>query len=103
LPKVPATIIVNCDGNAWGNKDLPERYAKFGANGINLEQGLKAGAYKGKVWGAVGDGMHKTTRYGESDDVLEARKQSLGVVFRNWHPGPLVSGYLQSSKTKSTD
>ena len=27
------------------------------------------------------------TRYGENE--VSPRKDSLGVVFRNWHPGPL--------------
>ena len=92
LPKSPATLIFNCDGDAWGGNRLAERYAKFGANGINLDPGLKAsGIYGGKVWGAVGDGRHNTTRYGEDPSVTEERRKSLGVVFRNWHPGPLVS------------
>ena len=69
-----------------------DKYAKFGANSLNLEDGLKQGAYKGKVWGEVGDGIHQTTRYGESAN--EARKSSLGVVFRNWHPGPLGLQYI---------
>ncbi len=39
-------------------------------------------------WGAVGDGLHNATRYGELEtDAL--RKESTGVVFRNWHLGPL--------------
>ena len=32
--------------------------------------------------------MHNTTRYGELESDQE-RRNSLGVVFRNWHPGPL--------------
>jgi len=35
----------------------------------------------------VGDGMHNTTRYGETEPT--ERRDSLGVFFRNWHPGPL--------------
>jgi hypothetical protein len=31
----------------------------------------------------VGDGYHNTTRYGELEDD-EGRKNSLGVVMRNW-------------------
>ncbi|KAL7540797.1 hypothetical protein ACHAWF_006788 [Thalassiosira exigua] len=68
------------------------------------------------AWGHVGDGYHNTTvslwvsssrcpfarsvhsnsstlqstskRYGETEDDPD-RKKSLGVVMRNWHPGPL--------------
>jgi hypothetical protein len=94
LPKAPATIIFNCDNNAWGRPNLAETYSKWGANGINLEAGLKAGPYKGKEWGAIGDGVHDTTRYGEGPDVSDTRKKSLGVVFRNWHPGPLGLQYV---------
>jgi hypothetical protein len=90
LPKSPATIIFNCDNNPWSRSDLQDKYAKWGANSLTLDSGLLAnGVYKGKVWGAIGDGMHTTTRYGANES--EARQKSLGVVFRNWHPGPLVS------------
>ena len=36
-----------------------------------------------------GDGYHNTTRYGEALDDGDPRKESLGTVYRNWHPGPL--------------
>lgn len=39
-------------------------------------------------WGHVGDGYHNVTRYGENE--TGERKESLGVVMRNWHPGPLA-------------
>jgi hypothetical protein len=44
--------------------------------------------YKDPGWGGVGDGLHTTTRYGKTDEG-GAREKSLGVVWRNWHPGPL--------------
>lgn len=44
--------------------------------------------YQGKKWGEVGDGMHNITRYGEKETDAY-RRASLGVVWRNWHPGPL--------------
>ena len=45
--------------------------------------------------------MHVTTRYGEHDipeplgsdasaAEIEARRKSLGVLFRNWHPGNFI-------------
>jgi hypothetical protein len=37
-------------------------------------------------WGYVGDGYHNTTRYGELEED-EGRRDSLGVLLRNWHPG----------------
>jgi hypothetical protein len=77
-----------------------DAYAAWGVQGICLESGIKTIGYPGKKWGAIGDGKHTTTRYGEdavppplpSDAkpaVIAARKKSLGVLFRNWHPGPL--------------
>ena len=71
------------------HKRVFEAHAKDGMNALCLEKGLKSGGkYNGKVWGHVGDGHHNTTRYGELEESPE-RKNSLGVVFRNWHPGPL--------------
>jgi hypothetical protein len=49
---------------------------------------LKHGMVKTPGWGEVGDGVgHTTTRYGETEN--DARKKSLGVFYRNWHPGPM--------------
>ena len=68
---------------------LFKQYAYLGANAFCLEAALYAGRqYPGKVWGHVGDGYHNTTRYGEVEPNSE-RRDSLGVLFRNWHPGPL--------------
>lgn len=67
---------------------LFQLYGKFGVNMLCLQNGItRFAGYAGKKWGAVGDGMHETTRYGESE--TPARRRSLGVTFRNWHPGPL--------------
>lgn len=92
LVKGAATIIFNCGGDAWASKELEEKWAPYGSNSINLEEGLKQGVYKGREWGAVGDGLHTTTRYGEAAEPQ--RKKSLGVVFRNWHAGPLGFQYV---------
>lgn len=43
------------------------------------------------AWGEVGDGLHSTTRYAVNES--DARKKSLGVMNRNWHPGPLAFQY----------
>ncbi len=69
---------------------LLDRYGEYGANVLCMERGIRAAGYPGKKWGVVGDTIHDTTRYGESADVGEERRRSLGVVFRNWHPGPLL-------------
>jgi hypothetical protein len=69
-------------------------FAAYESTGFNafclvlaIEDALGAES-PGKKWGAVGDGLHNATRYGELEtDPL--RKDSTGVMFRNWHPGPL--------------
>jgi len=70
--------------------ELLDAYGKFGANILCMERGIKAAGYPGKKWGVVGDTIHETVRYGEGPGVSEERRKSLGVVFRNWHPGPLL-------------
>ena len=45
----------------------------------------------GPEWGKVGDAFgHNTTREGEAAGVSSKRRESLGVLWRNWHPGPLL-------------
>merc|ERR1712079_935000 len=74
----------------FGPTDMFNKYAKFGMNVVCMQNGLKLSCrWAKKVWGQVGDGFHNTTRYGELPNVSMDRKKSLGVVFRNWHPGPL--------------
>lgn len=74
-------------------------YAKYGFNAYLQERHLSLnGKFLGKIWGQEGDGLHNTTRKGESlfnminnenfEDVMD-EVHSQGVVFRNWHPGPL--------------
>lgn len=77
------------DGN---NQRLFKLYgARFGFQAVCLQGALyQIPGYSGKHWGQVGDGLHNITRYGDQDPSLGAeRKKSLGVVWRNWHPGPL--------------
>ncbi|GBG31664.1 Hypothetical Protein FCC1311_078892 [Hondaea fermentalgiana] len=98
LPKHPVPQIWNTGpGSCYGDSPLPKAYAKFGFTYLCLEKGLKSGGiYPGKKWGVVGDGYHNTTRYGEKLDD-EERRNSLGVVFRNWHPGPLGFQYISDA------
>eukprot|EP00041_Stephanoeca_diplocostata_P008182 m.118482 g.118482 ORF g.118482 m.118482 type:complete len:566 (-) comp17208_c0_seq1:120-1817(-) len=81
--------------------DLFDRYSKYGYNINCMTRGVEKIGYKKGVtglgkrvrrgsssfWGAIGDGMHNVTRYGSNEP--EPRRSSLGVMFRNWHPGPL--------------
>lgn len=96
-PRQPPLHIINVGGRR-GIKCMKEtlfaKYFKdYGLNGICLEYGLfKNPKYQGKQWGHIGDGSHFHTRYCETCE--KDRKDSTGVVFRNWHPGPLGFQYL---------
>ncbi|GAB5367333.1 hypothetical protein AAMO2058_001221300 [Amorphochlora amoebiformis] len=68
---------------------LFEVYGKYGLNIACLQKGISKEGFPKKEWGRIGDGTHTTTRYGEFSNVTDARRKSLGVAFRNWHPGPL--------------
>ena len=72
------------------DRELLDRYARYGANILCMERGLKKAGFHGREWGVVGDTLHDTTRYGEDPAIDPARRRSLGVVFRDWHPGPLL-------------
>jgi hypothetical protein len=93
MPRSPALHIMNTDdlksdeecGRAFGTPRMFEAYAQYGANAVCLQTGLLlSGKWQGQVWGEVGDGLHTTTRYGEHVNVTQSRRQSLGVMFRNW-------------------
>ena len=104
LPRQPPVHILNT--GTWNNdaneKELINYYAKYGFNAFYQRTGFLNGGHDYQSeksrekdpfdrfsWGFQGDGYHNTTRYGEFE-VDEARKASLGVVMRNWHPGPLA-------------
>ncbi|KAL7527827.1 hypothetical protein ACHAXR_002152, partial [Thalassiosira sp. AJA248-18] len=105
LPKQPPVHIFNTGvapaGVGSPDSDLARIYAEYGFNAFYMRTGFNYGghdydseknrekdAFDRFSWGYVGDGYHNTTRYGELEDD-EARKTSLGVVMRNWHPGPM--------------
>ena len=99
LPKQPVVHIFNTgvspkDDNQY--RQLTSYYAKYGLNHFFMRSGFENGGHDyaserdretdpfdrfGR--GFVGDGYHNTTRYGELEDD-EGRKNSLGVVMRNW-------------------
>ena len=76
MENAPVPILMNA--GSGGRDYLYKEYGKFGYNIIYLEKALKKHYNFKRAWGAIGDGMHNTTRYGAD-----------GVMFRNWHPGPL--------------
>ena len=99
LPKQPIVHIFNTgvlpkDNNQY--RQLTSYYAKYGLNHFFMKSGFENGGHDyaserdretdpfdrfGR--GYVGDGYHNTTRYGELEDDV-GRKDSLGVVMRNW-------------------
>ena len=101
MPKQPPVHVINVEGAtaaAEDEKELQAHYAKYGYNAFYMRYALREGGYDYNTdsengidrfgWGYVGDGYHNTTRYGELE-TDEGRRDSLGVVLRNWHPGPL--------------
>lgn len=103
LPKQSIVHILNTGSlpSPGQYNQLTNYYAKYGYNHFYMKSGFENGGYDYASerdretdpidrfgWGYVGDGYHNTTRYGELEDN-DARKETLGVVMRNWHPGPL--------------
>jgi hypothetical protein len=94
MEKSPIPLIINTGEGTHLTASIDTLLRKYGAYGFNklyMQRGLKrhVSPYPATKWGRIGDGVHTTTRYGEviSDPV---RRDSLGVEFRNWHPGPLL-------------
>eukprot|EP00581_Thalassiosira_minuscula_P011914 CAMPEP_0183726316 /NCGR_PEP_ID=MMETSP0737-20130205/23048_1 /TAXON_ID=385413 /ORGANISM="Thalassiosira miniscula, Strain CCMP1093" /LENGTH=661 /DNA_ID=CAMNT_0025957633 /DNA_START=7 /DNA_END=1992 /DNA_ORIENTATION=- len=102
LPKQPPLHIFNTGKLDKGmDGELTKHYAKYAFNSFYMSTAFRNGGYdydaektreKDPIdrfgWGVQGDGYHDTTRYGENEQD-EARKASLGVNMRNWHPGPM--------------
>jgi len=112
LPKQPLVHVFNT-GELPGNRNsdeykLTEYYAKYGYNALYMQSGMQFGGHDYAAekrngvdrfsWGHVGDGYHDVVRYGEKEEN-ELRKESLGVVMRNWHPGPLAFQFTADAFT----
>jgi hypothetical protein len=80
----------NCSRFSKPDRELLEAYAPWGANVLCMIRGLEQAGFERGEWGQKGDNLHETTRSGELPGVTDQRRQSLAVVFRNWHPGPLL-------------
>jgi hypothetical protein len=102
LPKQPPVHQFNTGNIPGGESQLAKHYAKYSNNCFYMRTALENGGHDYESernrevdpfdrfgWGYVGDGYHNMTRYGEreTDDV---RKNSLGVVMRNWVRYPLT-------------
>mmetsp|Transcript_4852 Transcript_4852/g.8262 ORF Transcript_4852/g.8262 Transcript_4852/m.8262 type:complete len:635 (-) Transcript_4852:146-2050(-) len=105
--ELPGKPYMPADTDAGGSMmeyDLARYYAKYGYNAFYMRSGYAKGGYDYTtafkehevnhfVGGHVGDGYHNVTRYGENEEDPN-RKASLGVVMRNWHPGPLAFQFV---------
>ncbi len=80
----------DCSRLSQADHSLLDTYAGYGVNVLCMERGLRKVGFPGREWGVVGDTLHETTRYGEHLPEDTPRRRSLGVVFRDWHPGPLL-------------
>ncbi len=88
---VPQLIYANhCPNLQKRDQALLDAYAVFGTDILCMTRGLSELGYKRGDWGSVGDPLHETTREGAAANTSEMRKKSLGVMYRNWHPGPLL-------------
>eukprot|EP00804_Cyclotella_cryptica_P007639 CCRYP_015253-RA/>CCRYP_015253-RA protein AED:0.03 eAED:0.03 QI:1061/1/1/1/1/1/3/215/472 len=101
LPRQPPVHVLNVEGAVQASdeeKELTKYYAQYGYDAFYMRYAYRQGGHDYDTeakngldrfgWHVVGDGYHNTTRYGELEED-EGRKESLGVVLRNWHPGPL--------------
>lgn len=93
LPHAPSPQLLytnDCSKLSLADQNLLSEYGQFGANALCMQRGITKAGYKKGKWGEIGDSLHTTTRYGEMLPDSDKRKDSLGVVFRDWHPGPLL-------------
>jgi hypothetical protein len=88
---VPQLIYANnCPNLQKGDKALLDAYAPFGTDILCMTRGLAELGYERRDWGSMGDPLHATTREGVAAGTSDVRKKSLAVMYRNWHPGPLL-------------
>ena len=106
LQKQPPVHVLNLGGlpaASSSETELAKYYSAYGYNAFYSKSGYKNGGFDYKAaaqngtdrfgWGNIGDGYHNITRYGESIQNAD-RRTSLGVVMRNWHPGPLYFQFI---------
>mmetsp|Transcript_18046 Transcript_18046/g.39308 ORF Transcript_18046/g.39308 Transcript_18046/m.39308 type:complete len:856 (+) Transcript_18046:95-2662(+) len=103
MERQPPVHVLNVLWAPTGNdlrveQELADHYAKYGYNAFYMRTGHTLGGYDYEAdkkngidhyaAGFQGDGYHNVTRYGLKEENSN-RRDSLGVVMRNWHPGPL--------------
>ncbi len=88
---VPQLIYAGgCKGLPRRDLELLDNYAAFGTDILCMTRGLEELGYKRREWGEMGHPLHETSREGAAPGTSELRKNSLSVMYRNWHPGPLL-------------
>lgn len=88
---VPQLIYANdCGKLQKRDQKLLEIYAVYGTDILCMTRGLAKRGYERREWGEMGNPLHETTREGAEADVSASRRASLAVMYRNWHPGPLL-------------
>ena len=118
LPKQPIVHVFNTGDMSKPNREylqLTNYYAKYGFNHFYMRTGFENGGHDYKSEreretdpfdrfgrGYVGDGYHNTTRYGELEND-ETRKNSLGVVMRNWVSALLATAFVLAKSRDDTD
>ena len=104
LPGKPHLPADTDAGGSLMEYTLARYYAKYGYNAFYMRSGYAKGGYDYTTAfkenevnhfeaNHVGDGYHTVTRYGENEEDPN-RKSSLGVLMRNWHPGPLAFQFV---------
>lgn len=74
------------------HKTLYDAYGRFGYHGMAATRTNPPGVPPkvGKIWGFVGDGIHRWTRLADAFPEDSCRRKSTGILWRNWHGGPML-------------
>ena len=72
---------------------LAELYVRYGYNALYAKSAFDYEGTEMFIPKHVGDGLHNTTRYGINETNF-TRRDSLGVMMRNRHPGPLYFQFI---------
>jgi hypothetical protein len=115
LPRQPPLHIFNTGVRKRPDRDDPlvGPYAAYGFNTFYMQTGFENGGHDYAAEkrngtdrfgrGFVGDGYHDVTRYGEALAVDDARRESLGVVMRNWVSGARGAGRPRRARASFPD
>eukprot|EP00494_Astrolonche_serrata_P030348 UN30615 len=80
LPNRPVGLVLNTGGRDKfyiNDKAISKSYEKYGVNYMAMSGGINQLGFESE-WGKIGDGLHNTTREGESENINEERKNFFG-------------------------